>query len=67
MEQLYMLPILYCQYMYYACWCPGNLRSQGTSRYDIDQISWNILSLASGELTNVGYRSACYELTKDAP
>ena len=34
MEQPYMLPILYCQYC--ACWCPGNLRSQGISRHSID-------------------------------
>ena len=31
MEQPYLLPILYCQY--HACWCPGNLRSQGISRH----------------------------------
>ena len=45
MELIYMLPILYCQY--YACWCPGDFRSQGTSRHGIDQISWNIPTLAS--------------------
>ena len=32
----YMLPILFCQY--HASWCPGNFRSQGTSRHGIDQI-----------------------------
>ena len=39
----YMLPILYRQYHAYRC--PGNLRSQGVSRYGIDQISQNIPSL----------------------
>ena len=37
MELPYMLPILYCQY--HACWCSGDLRSQGISRHGIDQIS----------------------------
>ena len=32
---------------------PGDLRSQGINRHDIDQISWNILSLASEELTHI--------------
>ena len=45
MEQPYMLPILYCQY--HACWSPGDLRSQGISRHGINQISQNVLSLAS--------------------
>ena len=49
MEQLNMLPIIYCQY--HACWCPKDLRSQGISRHDIDQINRNILSLALEELT----------------
>ena len=43
----YMLPILYCQY--HACWCPGDLRSQGISRHDINPQSRNILSLATEE------------------
>ena len=47
MEQL--LSILFCQCN--ACWWPGDLRSQGTSWHDIDQISRNISSLASEELT----------------
>ena len=49
MEQPYMLPILYCQY--YACWCPGDFRSQGISSHGIDQISQNIPSPAKEELT----------------
>ena len=48
MEQPYMLPILYCQC--HACWCPGDLRSQGNSRHGVDQISQNIPSLTSEEL-----------------
>ena len=48
MEQPYILPILYCQY--YACWCPGDFRSQGISRYGIDQISRNLPSPAQEEL-----------------
>ena len=43
-----MLPILCCQY--HVCWCPGDWRSQGISRHGIDQIGWNIPSLASEEL-----------------
>ena len=31
MEQPHMWHILKCQY--HACWCPGDLRSQGTSRH----------------------------------
>ena len=50
MGQHYMLPMLYCQY--HACWCPGDLWSQGNSKHGIDQISWNISSLASEELTH---------------
>ena len=38
----------YCQY--HACWCPGDLRSQGISRHDTDPQSQNILSPASEEL-----------------
>ena len=45
MEQPYILPIIYCQYL--ACWCPGDLRSQGISRHGTDQISQNISYLAS--------------------
>ena len=48
MKQPYILPILYCQY--HACWCPGDLRSQGMSRHGIEQISLNIPSLALEEL-----------------
>ena len=48
-KQPHMLPILY--YQYHVSWCPGNLRNQGISRHGIDQISWNISSLASEELT----------------
>ena len=48
MEQPYMLPILYCQY--HPCWCPVDLSREGISRHDIDQISRNILSLATEEL-----------------
>ena len=47
-QQTYMLPFLYCQYHF--CWCHGDLKSQGISRRGIDQISWNIPSLASEEL-----------------
>ena len=47
-EQSSMLSILYCQY--HACWCPGDLSRQGISKHGIDQISWNILSLALDEL-----------------
>ena len=43
--QPYMLPVLYWQYR--ACWCPGDLRSQGTNSHGVDQISLNVLSLAS--------------------
>ena len=49
--QPYILPILYCQY--HACWCPGHLRSQDISRHGIDQIRWNIPSLASQELKKI--------------
>ena len=42
------LSILSCQYQ--ACWCPGDLRRQGISIHDMDQISQNIPSLASQEL-----------------
>ena len=45
MEQHYMLPVLYCQY--HAYWS-----RQGISRHGIDQISQNIPSLASEELTH---------------
>ena len=49
MEQIYMLRILYGQY--HACWCPGDLRIQDTSMHSIGQISRNIPSLASEELS----------------
>ena len=57
MEQPYMLYILQCQY--HACWCPGDLRSQGTSRHGIDQISQSIPSLAPEELTCVSQWYVC--------
>ena len=47
-EATLYIAILCCQY--HACWCPGDLRSQGISRYGIDQISCNILSVVSEEL-----------------
>ena len=43
-EQLYILPIIDCQY--HACWCHGDLRSQGISRHGIDQIRRTLPSLA---------------------
>ena len=49
MQQPYMLPILYWQH--HACWCSGDFRSQGISRYGIDSQSRNIPSSASEELT----------------
>ena len=49
MEQPDMLPMLYPQY--YACWCPGDFRSQGVNGHGIDQISRNIPSPAQEELT----------------
>ena len=45
MEQPYILPILYCYYQ--ACWCPGDVGSQGISRDGTDPQSWNIPSVAS--------------------
>ena len=48
MEQPHTWHILYFQYL--ACWCPGDLRSQGISRHDTDPQSQNILSPASEEL-----------------
>ena len=56
MQQPYMLPILYSQY--HACWCPGDLRSQGISGHDIDHIRRNIPSLAIEEL---------YTISNDCP
>ena len=47
MEQPHKLLILYCQY--HACWCPGDLRSQGISSQGIDPQSQNILSPESEE------------------
>ena len=57
MEQLCMLLILYCQY--HVCWYPGDLMSQGIGRHGIDQISQNISSVASEELTmnSVNYQN----------
>ena len=34
MREPYMLPIRCCQY--HSCWCPGDLRSQGISKYCSD-------------------------------
>ena len=48
MEEPHMLPILYCQC--HVCWCPGDFRSQGISRYGINPQSRNIPSPASEEL-----------------
>ena len=45
MEQPYILPILY--YQYHSCWC---LSDVGINRHGIEQISQNILSLASEKL-----------------
>ena len=53
MEQPNMLFILYCQY--HACWCPGELRSQGIIRHGINQISCNISPLVPEELFNIPY------------
>ena len=47
-SQLYMLPILCCQF--HSCWCPGDLRTRGINKHGIDTISRNILFLASEEL-----------------
>ena len=43
-----LLTILYSQYP--SCLCPRDLRRQGICRHSIEQISWNIPSLASKEL-----------------
>ena len=43
-----MLSVLHSQY--HACWCSGDLRSQGISRHGIDSQSWNIQFPASEEL-----------------
>ena len=45
MGQLDMLPILY-----HSCWCPGDLRSHGISRHNINQVIRNIPSLPSEQL-----------------
>ena len=59
MEQPYILPILYCQYMYHAYWCHGNLGRQGINRHGINQMSQYILSPTSGELnTGIKYLHA---------
>ena len=68
MEQLYVLPILYCQC--HACWCTGEFRSQCISRHGIEFQSRNIPSLASEELMfsiivvmcvcKYMYRCACF-------
>ena len=43
-EQLYMLSLLHSQYMYHACWCSGDFRSQCISRHGIGPHSRNIVS-----------------------
>ena len=48
LEQQYMLSVLRSQY--YACWCTGDFRSQGTSRHGIDPQSGKIPSPAPEEL-----------------
>ena len=55
MEQRYKLPVLHRQY--HACWCSGDFRSQGISRYGVDPWSWNIPSPASEELMIYHYSS----------
>ena len=55
MEQPYILSILYCQY--HACWCPGDLQSQGISRRGDNQIRWNIPSLAWEEFLTLVCRT----------
>ena len=49
LEQQYMLFVQHSQYR--DCWCSGDFRSQGISRHGIYQISWNIPSPASEELS----------------
>ena len=44
LEKQYM-SINHCQY--HACWCPGDFRSQGISRYGIDPQIWSIPSPGS--------------------
>ena len=51
LEQQYMLSVLHSQF--HACWCSGDFRSQGISRYGIDPQSQNIPSPASEELNNI--------------
>ena len=48
LKQHYMLSVINSQY--HACWCPGDFRSQGISRPDIDPQSRNIQPPASEEL-----------------
>ena len=50
-SQPYLLPILYSQY--HACWCPC------FSRHGIDQISQNIPSITSEQLSYVSKRGPC--------
>ena len=57
-QQPYMLPIVYCQYHF--CRYPGDLRSQGISRHDIDQASWNISFLALEQLRHWFVRKFAY-------
>ena len=47
-KQPYMSLILYCQY--HACWCPGDISCQVTSRHGIGQTRQNIQSLRWKEL-----------------
>ena len=64
-EQPYMLLILYCQY--HAWWCPGSLGRQGISRHGIDEISWNIPSLASEEFICLTKFSPAVNATTTVP
>ena len=64
-EQPYMLLILYCQY--HAWWCPGSLGRQGISRHGIDEISWNIPSLASEEFICLTKSSPAVNATTTVP
>ena len=50
LEQKYMLYVLHSQY--HACWCSGDFRSQGISRYGIDPQSRNNPSPVSEQSRN---------------
>ena len=40
---------IYYQYHYYICWLPGDTRSRDISRYDVDLVAWNIITVTSHE------------------